>query len=300
MKKVLAFIIALMVLAAMIPGASAAGSTVYVSVSIDGKLEVAAQPVEVTEMTADAVIRAAHAAYYSGGEGGYAAGIDPTYNMFLITQAWGITATPYIIINGAPLGSDPANPAAADAAPVQAGDNIIICTSSDVAVPATPVALTASVDGTSATVTATSWMLDFTTFAYSSAPLAGTAIIDPATGAALGTTDAAGKADVAIPESALAAVDGLAAINLNVGAAAPVPADNAAPASSPDTAAAPDGAAAPDAPPAAAETPLFYPPTNSLLIAMAVVLIPVFIIIAIKMTKQSRLDKKVNAGGRQR
>ncbi len=289
MKKVLAFIITLTVLAAMIPGALAAGSTVYVSVSIDGKLEVAAQPVEVTEMTADAVIRAAHAAYYSGGEGGYAAGIDTTYNMYLITQAWGITATPYIIINGVPVGADPANTSAVDTAAVEAGDNIIICTSSDVAVPATPVALTASVDGTSATVTATTWALDFATFSYSSAPLADTAIIDPVTGAALGTTDAAGKADVTIPDSGLAAVEGLAAIRLT-SAAAPLGADTAAEAPA-------DAAAAPDA---VAETPLFYPPTTSLLIAMAVVLIPVFIIIAIKMTKQSRLDKKANAGGRQR
>jgi roadblock/LC7 domain-containing protein len=78
---------------------------VTVSVSVDGKLLVAAQPVTVKEATVDAAIRAAHAAYFSGGESGYTAGIDPTWNMFLITQCWGVPVTPYVMINGAVLGS---------------------------------------------------------------------------------------------------------------------------------------------------------------------------------------------------
>jgi hypothetical protein len=247
-------------------------------------------------MTVDSAIRAAHASYYSGGEAGYTAGIDTTYNMYLITQAWGITATPYVIVGGAPLGANPAVPSTADAAPVKAGDNIIICTSSDPAKPAKPVSLEASASGSIATVTATAWTLDFTTFTYSSAPLANTPLIDPATGAPLGTTDAAGKAEVFIPESGLATVDGLAAINLYAVVSAPIPAEDAASAASP--AAAPDTAGTPAVPPAATETPLFYPPTNSLLIAMAIVLIPVFAVIVLKMLKQSRLDKKAKTGGK--
>ena len=67
MKKLFVLVIAVVLLAAMTPMALAA-DTVYVTVSVDGKLEIAAQPVTVSDMTADAVIRAAHAAYYSGGE----------------------------------------------------------------------------------------------------------------------------------------------------------------------------------------------------------------------------------------
>lgn len=307
MKKLFALVIAMIALMVMIPSALAAGTTVYVSVSVDGKLEVSAQPVEITELTADSAVKAAHAAYYSGGESGYASGIDATYNMFLVTQAWGIAATPYIIVNGMPIGADPANPTA-DTAPVQSGDNIIICTSSDTESPATPVSLTASVSGGSAGITATAWTLDFTTFTYSSAPLANTVLIDPVTGASLGTTDAEGNATVAIPESGVAAIAGLAAINLNAAGATGASAETSAPAlpapaegaAAPTDSAAAASADAAAAPVPAADVPLFYPPTTSMLIAMAVVLIPVFIIIAIKMTKQSRLDKKASAGGRQR
>lgn len=279
MRKVLALVIVVIVLMAMTPIPLAAGSTVYVSVSVDGKLEVAAQPVEVTELTVQGAIKAAHTAFFSGGESGYAGGIDKAYNMFLITKAWGVSATPYVILNDAPLGA-PENPGTADTAPIKAGDNIIICTSGNPAVPATPVSLAATVSGDSAAVTATAWTLDFTTFTYSSAPLANTAVIDPATGASLGTTDADGSITVSIPESGAVAVDGLAAININAAAAA---------------AAAPE-AAAPKAPASAApDLPLFYPPTTSLLIAMAVILIPIFIVIVLKMTRQSLLDKKETA-----
>ncbi|SHH48500.1 hypothetical protein SAMN02745823_00036 [Sporobacter termitidis DSM 10068] len=277
MKKVLALVIAMILLAAVTPMTLAADATVYVSVSVDGQLDVAAQPVTVTDMTVQGAIKAAHKAYYSGGEDGYAGGIDKTYNMFLITRAWGVTATPYVILNGAPLGSDPANPATADVAPVKAGDNIVISVSSDPAVAAQAIALTATIADGKATVTATSWTLDFTTFAYSSAPLADAAVVDPDTGAALGTTDQSGSVTTDVPAGGVVAVDGLAAINVNAAASSPaVPAP---------TASAP-------AAPAAEDTPLFYPPTNSMLIAMAIVLPPIIVVICIKTSKQSRLDKK--------
>ena len=211
--------------------AADSGTTVYVSVSVDGELLVAAQPVTVTELTVDGAIKAAHAAYYSGGESGYTAGIDPMWNMYLISKCWGVIATPYVIINDAPLGS-PKVPQTADAAPVAANDNIIICTSSDAMnKPAQPVSLTATLSGDSATVTAIAWTLDFMTFTYSSAPLANANVVDPTTGASLGTTDANGRITVTVPEIGVVAIEGLAAINVK-----------AAPASAPaGTTATPEG-----------------------------------------------------------
>lgn len=223
MKLVLALAIAVILLTVMAPVALAAdsGITVYVSVSVDGELLVAAQPVTVSDMTLDGAIKAAHAAYYSGGESGYAAGIDPMWNMYLISQCWGILGVPFVIINDAPLGATA--PQTVDTTPVVANDNIIICESSDpMNKPATPVSLTATLSGDSATVTATAWTLDFMTFMYSSAPLANANVVDPTTGASLGTTDASGRITVSVPESGVVAIDGLAAINVkNLPATAP-------------------------------------------------------------------------------
>ncbi len=213
MKKALAIAVAVLLLAAMAPVALAAGTTVNVSVSVDGKLLVAAEPVTVDNATVDAVIRAAHAAFYSGGESGYTAGIDATWNMFLITQCWGVATTPYVILNDAPL------TATADTAPVANGDNLIICLSSDRNTTPSPLSLKASVSGSSATVTANLWTLDFSTFTYSSSPFGGAKVIDPATGSSLGTTDANGSATVTVPASGKIAIDGLAAIKVE-GAAA--------------------------------------------------------------------------------
>ena len=223
MKIVLALAIAVILLMVMAPVALAAGSgtTVYVSVSVDGKLLVAAQPVTVTDMTVNGAIKAAHAAYYSGGESGYAAGIDPTFNMYLISKCWGVQGVPFVIINDAPLGATA--PQTVDTTPVAANDNLIICTSSDpMNKPATPVSLKATLSGDSATLTATSWTLDFTTFTYSHVLLANAKVVDPTTSASLGTTDANGQITVTVPASGIVAIDGLAAINVkNLPAAAP-------------------------------------------------------------------------------
>lgn len=219
MKKLLVLVIAVVLLAAMTPMALAA-STVYVTVSVDGKLEIAAQPVSVSDLTADAAIKAAHAAYYSGGESGYTAGIDPTWNMFLITQCWGVSGTPFVIINGAPLGAgENASYLTADTAPVKAGDNIVLSISSDPMTPSRAIALTASVSGTSATVSATEWVLDFTTFQYTSSPVASAKVVDPVSGTSLGTTDASGSATVNVPASGIIAIDGLSAIAVAAGSA---------------------------------------------------------------------------------
>ena len=284
MKLVLTLALAVILLTLMAPialaaSSSASGTTVYVSVSVDGKLLVAAQPVTITDMTVQGAIKAAHAAYYSGGESGYTAGIDPTFNMYLISQCWGIKGVPYVILNSAPLGADPKVPPTVNAAPVAANDNIIICESSDpMNKPAQPVSLTATVSGNSATVTATAWTLDFTTFKYSSAPFAKANIVDPTIGASLGTTDANGRSTVTIPESGIVAVEGLAAINVkNLPASTP-----AAPTST-------------LAAPRSTKIPLFYGPTTSLIIATVVILTPIVVIVIVKMVKQSRLDKPTTA-----
>ncbi len=212
MKKILALVIvAILVFATMIPAALAADdATVYVSVSVDGDLKIAAQPVTVSTLTVEAALKEAHAQYYSGGESGFNAGIDPTYNMYMINSFWGVATTPYVILNSAPLGSGAnAMYASADTAPVADGDNLIVSISTDFMNPSPAVALTADVADGNATITASSWTLDFTTFQYTSSPLAGRKVFD-ADGAELGTTGSDGK--ITVPASGVAVVDGLAAI----------------------------------------------------------------------------------------
>jgi len=192
------------------PGA-VTGPAVYVSVSVDGELIVVAQPVAVTtDMTLDDALKAAHEAYYSDGESGYTAGIDPSFGIYLITQCWGVMQTPFIILNDSPA-PGPIVTTFVDATPVVANDNIIICTS-NVQGEATPVSLAATLSDGSATVTATSWIFNIATFTYTSEPLADANVIDPATGASLGTTDADGNITVTVPESGVVAIEGLAAL----------------------------------------------------------------------------------------
>ena len=275
MKKVLVLAIAVILLTVMAPvalvaNAARADATVYVSVSVDGELLVAAQPVTITDMTAQGVIRAAHEAFYPGGLSGYTAGIDPTWNMYLVTQCWGVLATPYIIINDAPLGAISGAPATVDVAPVAANDNVIICTSSVPSTPATPVSLKATLSGDSATVTATSWLLDFTTFTYSHSPLANANVVD-STGAPLGTTNANGSITITAPEDGIVAIDGLAAINVT---AVSVPVTTTTTTTT-----------------TATQYPFIYQYSIILIVVGCVILIPIAIIVIVKMVRQSRLDK---------
>ena len=191
------------------------GETVYISVSVNGELLVAAQPVKIADMTIEAALIAAHGKYYSGGLGGYTAGIDPTFGMYLITQCWGVQGTPVIIVNDRP--NSEKTPEPVNTTPVAANDNIIICIPSSAAA----VSLTATVSDGSATVTATRWVFSMATFTYSHAPLADANVIDPVTGESLGTTGADGSITVTVPESGIIAIEGLAAINVN---ALPAPA----------------------------------------------------------------------------
>lgn len=233
MKKALILSIAVIMLIAMTTVASAEDNTVFITVSVDGELIIAAQPVSPTEMTVDGVLKAAHAAFFPGGESGYEAGIDPMWNMFLISKAWGVNTTPFVILNGAPLGA-PENPGTADTTAVKGGDNIIMSLSSDPMVPARAVALKVSVSGNSATVTATEWILDFTTFTYSSTPLANAQVTDPETGEVLGTTDAEGN--ITVPATGVVAVEGLAAIPVDGSAGSGTEDPAAAPVAQPEEA----------------------------------------------------------------
>ena len=185
-----------------------AGANVYVSVSVDSELLLAAQPVAYTEgMTVDDVLAAAHEAYYSGGLDGYATYTDPIWG-YMIEKCWGVETTPYIVVNDAPL------QASVNAVDVAANDNIIIYTGAD-AMSINPVSLTASVSDGSVTITATVWTFSWTSFMWSSAPLADATVIDPTTGEVLGTTDANGQLTITIPASGIVAIEGMAAIDVN-------------------------------------------------------------------------------------
>ncbi len=251
------------------------GNTVYITVAVDGKVVVAAEPLTTSGTTVDAVLKDAHIAFYPDGEAGYVAGIDQMWNMFLITKCWGVTATPYVIVNGGPLGST-ANPDTADKAPVRNGDNIIISTSSDTNVPALAIALSVELADGSATVTATNWVLDFSTFTYKSSPFADAEVTDPATGASLGKTDAEGKITVTPPESGVVVVGNVSAIRVDGSA---ISAEELA-------------AAAAEAAAATPKLPLFYDVTWNLIIVTVVFMAPVFTAIVVNLSHRKKLDKK--------
>ena len=284
MKKILAIVIVVMLLATLAPfalaeaAAPAAGGevTVYFTASVDGKIQVAAEPVKVTEATVDGALKAAHKALFSGGEAGYGAGIDATWNMFLINTCWGVKATPFVLVNGVPTGAE-GLAGTADTIAVHDGDNIVVSTSSDSQNnPAKAIGLTAEVKDGSATLTAIDWVLDFATFTYSKTPVADADVTDPATGTSLGKTDAEGKATVKAPESGVVAVAGAAAIRVDGSAKS-----------------AEELAAQAAAEKAANAVPLFYSQTYQLIAITCILMVPVFIVIIIHATKQSRKDKKV-------
>jgi hypothetical protein len=283
MKKILAIVFVVMLLAAMAPfalaesAAPAAGGeiTVYFTASVDGKIQVAAEPVKVTEATVDGALKAAHKALFSGGESGYGAGIDATWNMFLINTCWGVKATPFVLVNGIPTGAE-GLAGTPDTIAVHDGDNIVVSTATDSQNnPSKAIGLTAEVKDGSATLTAIDWVLDFTSFTYSKTPVADAEVTDPATGTSLGKTDAEGKITVTAPESGVVAVAGTAAIRVDGSAKS-----------------AEEIAAAAAAEKAANAAPLFYDQTYQLIIITVVLMVPVFVVILVNMSKQARKDKK--------
>jgi len=197
------------------PPPPTSGPVVYISVSVEGQLLVAAQPVAYADgMTLEAVIKAAHVLYYPGGESGYDIGTNNAFSMYMVNKCWGVAQIPFIILNDHPNSEKAFE--AVNTVKVVANDNIIICTAAAQGA-ATPVSLKATLSGDSATLTATSWTMSLATYTYTSAPLANANVVDPVTGASLGTTDAAGKITVTIPASGIVAIEGLAAIYLKAG-----------------------------------------------------------------------------------
>ncbi len=205
------------------PGAPAPGIetgapiTVYVSVSANGVLEIASQPVEITTYSAEAALLAAHEKYYPGGTSGFHAGSDNQYAMYMIDTIWGVATTPYVILNTAPLGSG-ANSAytTADTCPVSAGDNIIVVADAAGLTPA----VSMEYDQSNGVIKVNQWSLDFTTFQYTSAALENVDVVDAQTGEVLATTNALGIGNVRkAPACGVVAYKGVGAVRMtdNVG-----------------------------------------------------------------------------------
>ena len=170
---------------------SGAPITVYVSISANGVLEIASQPVQVSTYSVQEVLKEAHRQYCPQGEAGFADGINATYGMYMVSKIWGVETTPYIIKNSAPLGSMAnSDYLTADTTPVAAGDNIIVVADAAGVTPACSL----EYDPTSQLVKVQQWALDFTTFQYTPGAIEGIDIIDAETGAVLGTTNALGNA----------------------------------------------------------------------------------------------------------
>jgi hypothetical protein len=200
------------------PAPAPAGETgeVYITIVANGKVEVAAQPVVPDKMTIEGVLLKAHETWYPGGVSGYAAGIDPTYNMYLITTAWGISGTPF---NSQ---GDGMVAATVDTAAVKPGDNIIM-TASGAASAVTLKANEGENEG-EIVITATSWALDFTTWQYMGTKVSDGRVIDSA-GNEFGTTGGDGTIVVKVPDDenwdGVVILEGMAAINILKSISAP-------------------------------------------------------------------------------
>ena len=186
--------------------------TVYVSISADGVLQIASQPVEITTYSAEAALIAAHEKYCPLGAAGFGAGIDPSYGMYMINTCWGVATTPYVILNTAPLGSG-ANSAyiSADTCPVKAGDNLIVVADASGLTP--PVSM--EYDQSNGVIKVNQWALDFTTFQYTSAALENVDVVDAQTGEVLATANALGIGNVRkAPACGVVAYKGVGAVRM--------------------------------------------------------------------------------------
>ena len=187
--------------------------TVYFTVSFNGTLQVASQPVQVTTYTVEEVIKVAHDKWYPGGvAAGFASGIDQSFGMYLINRAWGVDTVPFVIRNNAPLGvNENAAWISADTAPVEHGDSISLTVME--AQGAYPVvSMILEPDGN---VSVLQWAFDTATFQYASSSFAAIEIIDPLDGTRLGETNQMGKAfGMRTPASGVAAVKGLGAVRV--------------------------------------------------------------------------------------
>ncbi|MDR2421320.1 MAG: hypothetical protein LBD49_04390 [Oscillospiraceae bacterium] len=198
------------------PAPAGESGEVYITIVANGKVEVAAQPVLPDTMTVEGVLLKAHETWYSGGVSGYAASIDPTYNMYLVSMAWGISGTPYNSQGDGMVATT------VDTAAVKPGDNIIM-TASGAATAATLKA-SESENAGEIIITATDWALDFTTFQYMGSKISGGRILDSA-GNELGTTGGDGTFVLTIPGDenwdGVVILEGKAAINVLKSISAP-------------------------------------------------------------------------------
>lgn len=183
----------------------------YITVSIDGNIELMAQPISITKGdTVHDILVKAHEQFYPNGSKGFSAGIDPSWNIYLMTKVWGIESSPYVIVNNYPIGADPDAPASADSYVVASGDNIIVSLSA--ANNSFPViSLAANIQGNNVTITASKWSISMTTFMYESTPAANFNVMD-ASGNILGRTNASGK--LTIPLTDIVVLEGYAAIQI--------------------------------------------------------------------------------------
>jgi hypothetical protein len=199
--------------------AAPAGETgeVYITIVNAGKVEVAAQPVTPDTMTIEGVLLKAHETWYKDGVNGYVAGIDPTYNMYLITTAWGVSGTPFISQGDNMMGSTPVN-----AVVVQPGENIIMTTTG--AAMAVTLKAIAGDNEDEVIVTASSQTFDISTFGYMPGKVGGARVVDSA-GNELGVTESDGTVVIKIPDEenwdGVIILEGMAAINILKSISAP-------------------------------------------------------------------------------
>ncbi len=195
-----------------------ASQSVYVSVSVDGKLLVAAQPIAYTkDMTVEDVVKAAHTAYYADGLNGYQADESKFgAGYYIINKCWGVENIPCIIINEHPNSEKVFQ--AVNAVKVKANDNIIISTVNSGGTN-TPVSLKAVVSSGKVTITAKIWTMNPADYTWSSKIHANANVLD-SKGASLGTTDANGQITIDIPADGIVIIEGFAAINVNASATA--------------------------------------------------------------------------------
>jgi hypothetical protein len=193
------------------PGATP--TAVYVSVSVDGVLLVAAQSIAYTkDMTLEDVVKAAHTAYYADGLNGYQADESKFgAGYYIINKCWGIENTPCIVINDH-LNSEKVFQSV-KVVKVKANDNIIICTVQSGGTLA-PVSMKAVKSGSQVTITALSWTMNPADYTWSSKPCKNANVLD-SEGNVLGTTDDNGQITIDIPADGIVIIKGFAAINVN-------------------------------------------------------------------------------------
>jgi hypothetical protein len=198
------------------PAPSGESGEVYFTAVVNGKVEVAAQPLVPDTMTFESVLLKAHEMWYKDGVSGYAAGIDASFNMYLITMAWGVSGTPFNSQGDQMLA------ATVDTAAVKPGDNIIM-TASGAASAVTLKASEGEDEGT-ILITATSWALDMTTWQYMGTKVSGGRVVD-SDGNEFGTTGGDGTLVVEIPDDedwdGVVILEGMAAINVLKSISAP-------------------------------------------------------------------------------